>query len=167
MRWSQAIPHNPDLALMSPYDTTLATIRTLAEHDAIRPRLVDQELARAVSRPPPINGDSFGALEAVGRGATSNETKLKGWAAADRVVIGYDAADASWRLLTVVSTGTERPDVAARSANESLMRSGFEHTIHGANVPKGENRFRAWAVDEAAQRVWPLAGSVRDAPERP
>ena len=54
LRWSEAIPQNPEIALLSPYPLweTVSTIRTLAEHDALRPRLVSQRLASAVNERP-------------------------------------------------------------------------------------------------------------------
>lgn len=160
MRWSLAIPHNPDLALLTPYENTLETIRTLAEHDALRPRLIGAELARMVSTPPAPLSNGAGVLEQVQRGAKPGELQFKGWGYADRVVIGYETADGKWQLLTVVETRKKRRDVAAQFPDGPFARPKFSHSVPAVDLPPGENTFRAWGIDLAAERVWPLGGAV-------
>lgn len=161
MRWSEAIPNNPDLALLSPYKSTLATIHTLAEHDVLRPRLIGAELARAVSQPPPALGNAAGALDQVQWGAAAGELVFKGWAYADCVVIGYETADGNWRLLTVTEARTKRRDVVAQFPDGPFARPKFSHSVKGVDLPPGENTFRAWGIDLVAERAWPLAGAIR------
>ena len=57
VQWINAIPLNPELVLTTPYprDETLATIRTLDAHHALRPALVSDLLAKTRERTPPRN----------------------------------------------------------------------------------------------------------------
>src|SRR5438270_834143 len=63
LRWAQAIPQNPELAWLSPYSEMPQTIHTLAEHDALRPRLVSKTLAQAVNAAPIAPDNAAGVLE--------------------------------------------------------------------------------------------------------
>lgn len=168
MRWGDAIPDNPDLALLSPYRTTAETIRTLAHHDVLRPRLVANQLATAVQRPPSSSDTSAGTLEAVTHGATAGELVLKGWAAlpdgnrpADCIVIGYESAEAEWKLLSVVATGRNPSDIAAQSAGERPAGAAFEHRLRSSALLDAEVTFRSWSIDLAKSRAYPMAGSAR------
>src|SRR5205823_5274333 len=80
LRWSEAIPQNPEIALLSPYplEDVVAITRTLAEHDALRPRLVSQKLAAAVRARPNTGDASAGTLEAAKFEA--GELSFHGWA---------------------------------------------------------------------------------------
>ncbi|MBA3273120.1 MAG: hypothetical protein H0T11_04515, partial [Chthoniobacterales bacterium] len=96
VRWADAIPNNPQLASVSPYETTLATIRTLAAKDVLRPRLVSEILVQPVKQPPLPRDDPAGVLEHV-----DADLVAKGWARipdqqrpADCVLLGYEDTNA-------------------------------------------------------------------------
>jgi hypothetical protein len=153
LRWSEAIPQNPEIALLSPYPLAdvVAITRTLAEHDALRPRLVSQKLAAAVSAQPDTAGASAGTLEAAKFEA--GELSFHGWARApdqdrpaDCVVLGFEA-DGKWEPFCVVETGRNRPD-------------GFSGSIRAPDFPRGETILKAWAIDLRNEQTFPIAGEV-------
>lgn len=151
MRWSEAIPDNPDLALLSPYASTRATIRTLAAKGALRPPLIDPEFARVVSSAPGEGDNSAGALEQVREDPVDHTLVVKGWARGEYVVIGYEAADRGWKLLTL--------------AEPQGGRSRFRQAVPAGDVPQGGNTFRGWVIDRHGERARPLSGQLRlDAP---
>lgn len=166
LRWSEAIPQNPEIALLSPYPPTdvVAIIRILAEHDALRPRLVGQKLAAAVSTRPTTVGASAGTLEAARFEA--GQLSFHGWARlpdqdrpADCVVLGFEATDGEWKPFCVVETGGNRPD-AQQLGSAALKRAGFSGGIRSANFPHGEIILRAWAIDLQNQKAFPIAGEA-------
>jgi hypothetical protein len=165
LRWSEAIPQNPEIALLSPYPLAdvVAIIRVLAEHDALRPRLVSQKLAAAVNAQPNTKDASAGTLEAAKFEA--GELSFHGWARvpdqdrpADCVVLGFEA-DGKWKPFCVVETGGNRPD-AQQLGSAALKRSGFSGGIRSANFPRGETILKAWAIDLQNQRAFPIAGEA-------
>jgi hypothetical protein len=165
LRWSEAIPQNPEIALLSPYPLAdvVAITRILAEHDALRPRLVSQKLAAAVSAQPNTAGASAGTLEAAKFEAS--ELSFHGWARvpdqdrpADCVVLGFEV-DRGWKPFCVVETGGSRPD-AQQLGSAALRRAGFSGGIRPANFPGGEIILKAWAVDLQNQRAFPIAGEA-------
>jgi hypothetical protein len=165
LRWSEAIPQNPEIALLSPYPLSdvVAIIRILAEHDALRPRLVSQKLAAAVSARPNTAAASAGTLEAAKFAA--GELSVHGWARvpdqdrpADCVVLGFEA-DGKWKPFCVVETGGNRPD-AQQLGSAALKRAGFSGGIRSANFPRGETILKAWAIDLQNQRAFPIAGEL-------
>lgn len=147
MRWSEAIPDNPDLALLSPYRSTLATIRTLAAKGVLRPPLIDPELARVVSSAPGPSDNSAGALEQIREDPVAHTIVVKGWARGEYVVIGYAAADGSWKLLTLTEP-------------HGLARSQFRQAVRLGDIPRGEKTFRGWVVDRNGERARPLSGQL-------
>jgi hypothetical protein len=166
LRWSEAIPQNPEIASLSPYPLAdvIAIIRTLAEHDALRPRLVSQKLAAAVNARPNPAGAAAGTLEAARFEA--GQLSFHGWACvpdqdrpADGVVLGFKAADGEWRPFCVVETGGNRPD-AQQLGSATLKRAGFSGEIRSTNFPRGEIILTAWAVDLQNQRTFPIAGEA-------
>ncbi|HSH37631.1 MAG TPA: hypothetical protein VK993_02500 [Chthoniobacterales bacterium] len=168
LRWSNVLRANPEFRLLSPYENTAATITTLAKHDLLRPRLVPEQLARAVSTAPPPADGSTGVLEQVGYRPESNELAVRGWARkrtqlvrADCVVLGYETPDGAWMPWTVLDTGTRRRDIAERFGGGKIAPAGFKHTISGRTLPARELTFRAWSVDEQSGDAWPMAGAVR------
>lgn len=162
VRWADVIPNNPQLASVSPYETTLATIRTLAANNVLRPRPVSEGLVQTVKQPPVATDDSAGVLERV-----DTDSVAKGWARipdqqrpADCVLLGYQTPNAQWHLLTVLDVAIARPDVAARFANDQSNRFGFNWIVQG-DVPAGDLTFYAWSIDMRNERAFPLAGAVR------
>jgi hypothetical protein len=166
LRWSEAIPQNPEIALLSPYPLAdvVAITRILAEHDALRPRLVSQKLAAAVGARPDTAGASAGTLEAAKFEA--GELSFHGWARvpdpdrpADCVVLGFEGTDGEWKPFCVVETGGNRPD-APQLGGAALKRAGFSGGIRSATFPRSETTLRAWAIDIRNQRAYPVAGEA-------
>jgi hypothetical protein len=168
VRWSDAIPENPEIAAVSPYshDVTLDTIRTLAKSDVLRPRLVTQQLARAVQIPPNSEATTSGKLEE----ATSDGTghmRFKGWAripdqnrAADCVVLGFETNGNKWQPFCVLETGQPRPEIAEQMGSRSVTNAGFSRTVFSRDSSKRSAIMRAWAIDLATERAFPMAGAV-------
>ena len=169
VRWSEAIPQNPEIALLSPYPLPemVGTIRTLAEHDALRPRLVSQKLASAISERPDANAQSGGTLEAANIDTTSHLT-VRGWARlpdqdrpADCVVLGFETSEGAWEPLCVVETGRKRPDMARFSGTGALARAGFSGKVDATSLPRGDITLKAWAIDLQNERAFPVSGEVK------
>jgi len=173
VRWSDAIPQNPEMALSSPYSPqeTLATIRTIAARDALRPRLVSSALANAVKEPPDAINPSAGTLEQATLDG-SGRIFCKGWALvpdqnrpADCVVLGFETDNGRWQPFCVLETGEQRPDVIQKSGNASLARTGFFRTVDARTLPRS-GTMRAWAIDLRNERAFPMAGAVSLQPQR-
>jgi hypothetical protein len=174
LRWSDAIPQNPEIALLSPYPIpeVVGTIRTLAENDAFRPRLVSQKLASAVNKRPDADAASAGNLDAAGLEPTGQLT-FQGWARipgqdrpADCVVLGFETPDGGWKPFCVVETGGNRPNVAPHLGHAALDRSGFSGRIDTANLPHGDVTLKALAVDLQNERAFPIANAISLALQR-
>ena len=168
LRWSEAIPQNPDIGLLSPYPLreTVGTIHTLAENDAFRPRLVSQRLANAINERPNTDGASAGNLDAAQLDPT-NHLAFQGWARvpdqdrpADCVVLGFETSDGVWKPFCVVETGGERPDVAQHFGRRALARAGFSGRVDATSLPRGDVAMKAWAIDLPNERAFPMAGAV-------
>ena len=160
-RWSEAIPDNPEIGLLSPYAEMRQTIRTLDEHDALRPRLVRPALANIIKQAPSRSGVSAGTLERVQLYA-GDHLLLKGWAQvpgenrrADCVVIGYETADGRWKPFCVIETGAE----ARGNENESPKRAGFSRLVATTGIPSGAVAFRSWAIDLTSEHAFAMSGS--------
>lgn len=168
LRWSEAIPQNPEIALLSPYPVgeVVTTIRTLAENDALRPRLVSRKLASAVNQRPNTDVASAGKLDAARLDATGH-LAFHGWAripdadrSADCVVLGFETPDGLWQPFCVIETGAKRPDVAQQSGSGALTRAGFSGRVNATSLPLGPITMRAWAIDLPNERAFPMAGAV-------
>jgi hypothetical protein len=169
MRWSAAIPQNPEIALLTPDPIwkTAATIRTLAENDALRPRLVSQKLASAISESPNRNASSAGTLDGATLDATGH-LSFQGWArvpdrdrAAGCVVLGFETPDGVWKPFCVFETGGDRPDVARHFGSGALARAGFSGRVDATSLPRGDFTLRAWAIDPKTERAFPMEGALR------
>jgi hypothetical protein len=174
MRWSAAIPQNPEIALLTPAPVrkTLGTIRTLAENDALRPRLVSQRLASAINEPPNTNAPMAGTLDEARLEATGH-LAFQGWARvpeqdrpADCVVLGIETSDGGWKPFCVFETGGKRPDVARHFGSEALAGAGFSGRVDASNLPADDIIVRAWAIDLQNERALPMEGAVRLHPRR-
>jgi hypothetical protein len=174
MRWSVAIPQNPEIGLLTPDPPhqTLATIRTLAENDALRPRLVSQRLANAINERPNTDSASAGTLDGATLEASGHLT-FQGWARlpdqdrpADCVVLGFETSDGGWKPFCVFETGGNRPDVARTLGSGALARAGFSGRVDAASLPRGETTLKAWAIDLENERAFPIGGAVK-LPPRP
>jgi hypothetical protein len=168
VRWSDAIPENPDIAAFSsPYsrEETVATIRTLAARDALRPRLINDALAVAVKKRPNASDQSAGALEQAVLDP-GNYLLGKGWARvpnenrpADCVVLGFETNDGQWQLFCVLPTGGKRPDLAPGTASP-LSRAGFFRIIDARTLPRNAATIRAWSIDLRSERAFPMEGAI-------
>lgn len=159
VRWAEAIPQNPEIALLSPYPETPGVIRTLAQHDAFRPGFVSKKLARMVREIPNPGTQTAGLLEQT-TPDPSGRVLLQGWARlpdenrpADCVVLGFETADASWQPFCVLET-------AAQTGGQ------FSQTIEAQNLPRGAHSIRGFAIDLEQERAFPLAGAIQLPGER-
>ena len=168
LRWSEAIPQNPEIVLLSPYPLAgvLSTIHTLAQHDGFRPRLVSQPLANIVNQRPDTSAATAGVLD--GARFEAGQLLFEGWALgsgdarpADCVVVGFEMPDGAWQPFYVVETGVNRPDVAGKLGNTALARVGFSGRIEAASLPTGELTLKGWAVDLQHERAFPLSGAIK------
>jgi len=152
LRWAEAIPQNPELAWLSPYPEMPETIHTLAEHDALRPRLISQTLAQAVNAAPAAQDNAAGVLEQAipdgngrlwikGSARVPNENRP-----ADCVVVGWQTAG-GWQPRWVLETRGDR----------------FSAPVI-ASVPAGGAVLQAWAIDLQRERVYSLGGAINVSP---
>jgi hypothetical protein len=169
LRWSEAISLNPDISRLSPYPVrdVLSTIRTLAAHDALRPRLVSSNLASAVKKRPDIDAASTGVLDEA-RSESASQLVFQGWAfvpdqnrPADCIVVGFETPDGAWTPFCVVGTGGSRPDVARHFGHSALERAGFSGRVDASSLPGGDIILKAWGVDLQNERAFPIAGARR------
>lgn len=169
VQWIDAIPQNPEIAYSSPYSPgeTIDTIRTVAAHDALRPRLVSHPLASAVNELPNAMNGSAGTLEQATLDG-SRHLFCKGWTrvpdqnrAPDCVVLGFETDDGRWQPFCVTETGEKRPDIAEKSGSAPLARAGFSRSIDAKSLPRGGVTMRAWAIDLQNERAFPMAGAIR------
>jgi hypothetical protein len=169
MRWADAIPENPELAWLSPYPETPRIIRTLAEHDGLRPRLVSKALARAVQAPPTADDQSSGVLEqAIPDG--NGRLWVKGWARvpdrdgpADCVVVGLQTAT-GWQPRWVVETRATQSGFGAARGPSIQQRGAFSRPLIATPVAAEGAVMRAWAIDLGSNRAYPLAGQIKIGP---
>jgi hypothetical protein len=153
VRWGDAIPHNPELAWVSPFSDTASVIRVLAEHDVLRPRFISKQLARIVAEIPKAENASAGVLE---QAAPDGMGRLvvKGWARvpdhdrpADCVVVGWLKGD-RWEPRWVLGT-------AHRDAR-------FSRALLAPNLPTDGMTVRAFGIDLRKERAFPLAGAIKN-----
>lgn len=149
LRWSEAIPLNPEIALLSPYpvEQVTRTIRTLAEHDALRPRLVGESMARAIKEFPKGAGPSVGRLEEATIDV-NGKLSCRGLAnvPADCVVLGLQTEGVPWQPYYVVGTSQSG---SAR----------FSATLEAKTLPR-HGILRATAIDSEREQVSPIAGAI-------
>ncbi|HVF72537.1 MAG TPA: hypothetical protein VM940_13095 [Chthoniobacterales bacterium] len=167
VRWSEAIPQNPDLVFLSPYPLpeTARTIRTLSERDILRPRLVGPALASAVREIPAEQSPNAGRLEEV-KGDTHSRLFCRGWAwipeqnrAADCVVLGWEKSDGRLDPLYVVETGGKRSDLVPQ-IGAAHSSAGFSATLDARTLPENAT-IRAWAIDLKTEQAFPMDGAVK------
>jgi hypothetical protein len=169
MRWSEAIPQNPEIGLLTPDPPaqTIATIRTLAKNDALRPRLVSPKLASAINERPNTDGTTAGTLDEARLEATGH-LAFQGWARvpeqdrpADCVVVGFETSNGEWKPFCVFETGGNRPDVARHFGIDALARAGFSGRVDATSLPAGDITVKAWAIDLQNERALPLGGATK------
>jgi len=152
LRWAEALPQNPELAWLSPYPEMPQTIHTLAEYDALRPRLVSKTLAQAVNTAPTAPDNAAGVLEQAipdgnGRLLVKGSARMPAETRpADCVVLGWQTT-AGWQPRWVMETKGDR----------------FSGAVI-ASVPEGGAILQAYAIDLQRERVYALAGAINLAP---
>ena len=168
LRWSEAIPQNPEIALLSPYPvaSVVSTIHTLAQNDGFRPRLVSQALGNIVNQRPDTDASTAGVLE--GARYEAGQLVFEGWALgsgdarpASCVVLGFEMPNGAWKPFCVVETGGNRPDVAGKLGITALARVGFSGRLDATGVPSGELTMKGWAIDLQHERAFPLSGAIK------
>ena len=159
VRWAEAIPQNPEIALLSPYPETPGVIHALAEHDALRPRFVSKKLARLVAETPSPGSESAGILEPTtpdppGRLLLQGSARLPDQnRPAHCLVFGFETANTPWQPFYVLETAAEKGE-------------RFSQTIEASSLPRGAITIRACAIDLEHERVFPMAGAIRLQGER-
>lgn len=156
VQWSNAIPRNPEIALISPYPRgeTLETIRLISAVGALRPRLVSQSLARQVNQlPRPIDAsagsleqafvDGNGRLWVSGSAGIPNQNRP-----ADCVIVGFEKEDGTWESFFVSEIGKDR------------QPTEFSRNVDASSLPTTAVKMRACAVDRRNEQVFPLAGEL-------
>jgi len=154
VQWSEAIPRNPEIALLSPYPLgeTVATIRAISAGGALRPRLVSARLARQVNELPRAVDASAGTLEqavidANGRLSINGSAKIPNQnLPADCVILGFEKVNGTWEPFYVFETGKKPQGM------------GFSRNLDAKSLPTNAVKMRACAVDLRNEQVFPLAG---------
>ncbi|MFN2622613.1 MAG: hypothetical protein ABR611_07190 [Chthoniobacterales bacterium] len=159
-RWADAIPQNPELAWLTPYQDTPQVIHVLAEHDVLRPRPVSKAVAQAIYAVPNAASAEAGVLEAATPDG-NGRFWVKGWAhvpdenrPADCVVVGWQTT-AGWEPRWVVEL--------TQPSSNSVSGAAFSWPLI-AGVPPSGATLRAWAIDLQRDRVYALAGAINLAP---
>ena len=173
LRWSKAIPNNPDLKLIFPYPEELrGRASFLANAGVLRLKFVGGTIVETVQRRPSAGDDSNGILESA-EFQPSGSLRVKGWAwlseqkrPADLVVLGSENAAGTFKPLTVFGTGIKRPDLGNRLEVEGkVCRAGFSRELALTDLPPDAVGLGGWAINLQTQQASPLASSMR-LPER-
>jgi len=170
LRWSKAIPDNPDLKRIFPYPEELRSRAAFLEKAGVlRLKFVDGPIVATVQQQPPPSADgSNGTLESA-EIQPSGKLRVKGWAwlphqkrSADLVVLGTENAAGNFKPLTLIGTGLKRPDLVNRSEPDGkVCRAGFNRELAVTDLPPDVVGLRGWAINLQTQQAWPLASSVQ------
>jgi hypothetical protein len=172
LTWAEAIPDNPDLALIFPYPEALRKRALfLASQGVLRLPMVREPLISSVQRQPPPADGAYGAIDSASW-TSDGRLKVKGWAwlpashrPADCVVLGW-AKDEAFKPIFVAGISGSRADVSVASKKSNSQHPGFAHTIDGGNLPPDAVSIAGWAIDLRTQQAWPLASSVQILPRK-
>jgi hypothetical protein len=174
LRWSNAIPDNPDLKLIFPYPEALRRRAFFLEKAGVlRLKLIDGPIVATVRQRPPSADGSNGTLESA-EFQPGGTLRVNGWAwlpqqkrRADLVVLGAEDAAGNFKPLTLFGTGIKRPDLGARREPDGrVCQAGFNLEIAVTNLPADAVGLTGWAINLQTQQAFPLASSVR-LPGRP
>lgn len=165
--WSKALPENPDLVRAYPYlEGFPARVDEMKRAGLLRIPAVSEKIAEAIRQRPPDDDMRGGNLD---RGSTQPDGRFRiaGWARipphnarAEYVVLGWDEGENSFHPFAAATTGSARPDVVKVFKAPSLANAGFEHALDVSKLPDQPVTLRAWAIDLAADEVFPLQGSL-------
>jgi hypothetical protein len=166
LEWVDAVPDNPDLALIFPVvDVLTARVHTLAENKLLRVRFASQAIASAIKYPPRAPDFSNGCIDGCIIDA-AHELFIAGWAwlpsqrQADCVVIGCEDAEGNFKPVAIFETGMPRPDVGTAHHKKEMSHTGFARSANPRNFPRGDVKLQAWAIDLKEEKVFPLAGVI-------
>jgi hypothetical protein len=173
LEWMEAIPDNPDLALILPFPDVLRSRALFLEKEGVlRLPFVHEPLASAVRKTPPAADGRHGVLDGAEL-QPDGKLRLSGWAwlperhrPADCVVIGSVDGAGNFKPGTVLETGTKRPDLRNLRRSPQIYRAGFSQNVATTNFPLDARALKGWAIDLRAQKAWPLASTV-PLPEAP
>jgi hypothetical protein len=165
LEWINAIPDNPDLALIFPYVGGLKEWAAILDKCRIlRVPFVHEALATAVQQSPPPSDGSYGRIETCNIDAKGT-LHATGWAwlpernrRADCVVFGSADTEGTFKPVTVFETGVARRELAKAHRNPYFFGAGFEGTVKPAHALNAELILKGWAIDIRTQKAWPLAG---------
>jgi hypothetical protein len=168
LRWVGPIPDNPDLALILPQTEVLRERALFLEKEGVlRLRFVHGALAAAVHRAPRAADDVHGELE-LAQFEPDGTLRVKGWAwlpeqdrRADCVVIGAENSNGNFKPLSVLSAEMKRRDLQGRIGTRQPVRAGFHWAVKTTNLPPETVCISGWAIDERAQKAWPLGRSLQ------
>jgi hypothetical protein len=167
LEWIDAIPDNPDLALIFPYvDVLKDRAHILTQHRILRLPFIKEPLSSQVQQSPPATDGSNGQIETCGFD-DSHSLFINGWAwlpaknqRANCVVIGCRDTSGKFKPMTVLETGARRQDLRDRFHIAEIYHAGFSRTVNPANLLPGAVRIEGWAIDLKNQRALPLASTV-------
>jgi hypothetical protein len=167
LEWIDAIPDNPDLALIFPYvDVLKDRAHILTQHRILRLPLIKEPLSSQVQQSPPATDGSNGQIETCGFD-DSHSLFITGWAwlpaknqRANCVVIGCRDTSGKFKPMTVLETGVRRQDLRDRFHIAEIYHAGFSRAVNPANLLPGAVRVEGWAIDLKNQRALPLASTV-------
>jgi hypothetical protein len=165
--WSGALPENPDLVRAYPYPRGFPNrVEEMKRAGLLRIPQVSKKIAEAIRRRPP-DGDMQGGNLDRGDAQPDGKFRIAGWARipshntrADYVVLGWEEGELSFHPFAAIPTGSARPEVAELFKAPALRNAGFDYALDVSTLPDQPLTLRAWAVDLAADDVFPLSGSL-------
>ena len=167
VQWIPAIPDNPELKLGKyPPARIVDKAKSLSRWKLLRPRFVDEPLVDQVRQEPESADSSTGALQtALFNGC--GKLLLTGTARVphqrrkpDCIVVSYVAEDHELVPFTVFQPKFERQEPKKRFRVYHSPSDGFAVAIDASNLPRRALVLRAWSIDMAQQKGFPLAGSI-------
>jgi hypothetical protein len=162
--WINALPQNPEIFLAYPYpDFFWQRVDEMRKAGLLTLPKVSESLEKAIVQLPSKTDFYAGHLD-LAEALPPNYVRFAGWArtpvkqaAADYVVLGWEAADNSFHPFTAIPTDKVRPDVAA-VLGPSALKTGFDQDIETSRLPPEVETIRGWAIDWKTQQAFPLDG---------
>jgi hypothetical protein len=166
--WIRVLPENPEIFFTYPYPEGFwQRASEMQQLGIIKMSMADERMQAQVSALPHAADVEGGSLDIVQR-ESGGRFRFIGWARnpennarADYVVLGWEDSAGSFHPFTALLTGSSRLDVVKVFNAGSLKNCGFNQEIDVTKLPAQADTIKAWAVDFARKKVFPLAGSVR------
>jgi len=167
VQWIPAIPDNPELKLgKTPPATIVEKARSLSQHNLLRPQFVGESLVDQVRREPHVTDSSIGALQTAhfdgcgkllmtGKARVPYENRKP-----DCIVVGYVTEDHQLTPFAVFRPEFERSESKQWFRLHDYPRDGFAVAVDARNLPRTALVLRAWSIDMAQQKAFPLAESI-------